>query len=308
MFVRGGVYRVVQEAMGGTLAKLSVSALLFDYVLTGPISAVCAGLYLAGLLNEILGTLRRRAASASRRDGRRLRDARHRLLLVAQHAGLHESSSEALHIIQITTVMVVILIGWAFVTLLLQQGGALPPRPTLANLRFSDDALGWLKARSFPAFTAIALVIGFGHSLLAMSGYESLAQVYREIESPKALNLRRTALVVFVYSVVFTAAVSFLAAALIPDDVRPQFYDNLISGIAMHLAGPHRAAAGVPGVRGGGRLPDPGERGQHGHRRLERRAQPGVGRRRPAGVVPPAPPEVRHDLPVPEPDRRPATR
>src|SRR5438309_7438725 len=40
MFVRGGVYRVVKEAMGGTLAKFSVSALLFDYVLTGPISAV----------------------------------------------------------------------------------------------------------------------------------------------------------------------------------------------------------------------------------------------------------------------------
>ncbi|MGA7382217.1 MAG: amino acid permease, partial [Terriglobales bacterium] len=35
MFVRGGVYRVVKEAMGGTLAKISVSALLFDYVLTG---------------------------------------------------------------------------------------------------------------------------------------------------------------------------------------------------------------------------------------------------------------------------------
>ena len=48
MFVRGGVYKVVKEAMGGNLAKLSVSALLFDYVLTGPISAVSAGQYLAG--------------------------------------------------------------------------------------------------------------------------------------------------------------------------------------------------------------------------------------------------------------------
>src|SRR5205807_9807346 len=37
MFVRGGVYKVVHEAMGGTLAKFSVSALMFDYVLTGPI-------------------------------------------------------------------------------------------------------------------------------------------------------------------------------------------------------------------------------------------------------------------------------
>src|SRR5512135_3396595 len=54
MFVRGGVYRVVKEAMGGTLAKLSVSALMFDYILTGPISGVSAGLYLVGLANEAL--------------------------------------------------------------------------------------------------------------------------------------------------------------------------------------------------------------------------------------------------------------
>src|SRR5499425_2043026 len=53
MFVRGGVYRVVKEAMGGTLAKFSVSALLFDYVLTGPISAVSAGQYMAGFVKEI---------------------------------------------------------------------------------------------------------------------------------------------------------------------------------------------------------------------------------------------------------------
>src|SRR5256712_5273257 len=49
MFTRGGVYRVVKEAMGGTLAKLSVSALIFDYVLTGPISGVSAGQDIVGL-------------------------------------------------------------------------------------------------------------------------------------------------------------------------------------------------------------------------------------------------------------------
>ncbi|MGH9468473.1 MAG: amino acid permease, partial [Terriglobales bacterium] len=45
MFVRGGVYRVVKEALGSTLAKVAVSALMFDFLLTGPISAVSAGLY-----------------------------------------------------------------------------------------------------------------------------------------------------------------------------------------------------------------------------------------------------------------------
>src|SRR5512143_781960 len=57
MFTRGGVYRVVKEAMGGTLAKLSVSALIFDYVLTGPISGVSAGQYIVGLVAQCLSYL-----------------------------------------------------------------------------------------------------------------------------------------------------------------------------------------------------------------------------------------------------------
>src|SRR5271168_3867911 len=54
MFTRGGVYRIVKEALGSTFAKLSVSALMFDYILTGPISGVSAGQYIVGLLNELL--------------------------------------------------------------------------------------------------------------------------------------------------------------------------------------------------------------------------------------------------------------
>ena len=53
MFTRGGVYKVVKQAMGGSLAKLSVSALMFDYILTGPISAVSAGQYLVGLFGDM---------------------------------------------------------------------------------------------------------------------------------------------------------------------------------------------------------------------------------------------------------------
>src|SRR6202795_503630 len=54
MFVRGGVYRAVKQSLGGTLAKFSVSALMFDYILTGPISGVAAGQYLAGLISDLL--------------------------------------------------------------------------------------------------------------------------------------------------------------------------------------------------------------------------------------------------------------
>src|SRR5437868_684580 len=62
MFTRGGVYRVVKQAeialfgnrLGGLTAKLSVSALMFDYILTGPISAVSAGQYLVGMFGNLL--------------------------------------------------------------------------------------------------------------------------------------------------------------------------------------------------------------------------------------------------------------
>src|SRR5271167_4842224 len=68
LFVRGGVYRVVKEAMGGFLAKLSVSALMFDYVLTGPISGVSAGQYLAGLILESVTYLKGHPISDADRD------------------------------------------------------------------------------------------------------------------------------------------------------------------------------------------------------------------------------------------------
>jgi len=237
MFVRGGVYRVVKEAMGGTLAKLSVSALLFDYVLTGPISGVSAGQYIVGLVNDLL----RRSGSV------------HALPVDATAAfvailitvyfwwrntqGMHESSEDALRIMKVTTVMVVLMIGWCGLTLM-WHGGQWPPAPVPHNLHFSDSALGWLKGTIWPSFTAIAILVGFGHSILAMSGEESLAQVYREIEHPKVKNLERTGLVIFVYSLLFTSLVSFFAVAIIPDSVRPQFFDNLISGLAMNVVGP----------------------------------------------------------------------
>src|SRR5512137_707913 len=237
MFVRGGVYRVVKEAMGGTLGKMSVSALLFDYVLTGPISAVSAGQYIVGLVIDIAHRSGVNLALPRNETSAALAAVVIVYFWWRNTQGLRESSSDALRIIQVTTVMVVLLLAWSALTLL-QRGGTLPPPPTLPNLTFSDESIGWLKGTVWPTFTFIAILVGLGHSFLAMSGWESLAQVYREIQHPKPQNLRKAGLVIFVYSVVFTTAVSFLATAFIPDEARAHYSDNLISGIAMHLVGP----------------------------------------------------------------------
>jgi amino acid transporter/nucleotide-binding universal stress UspA family protein len=333
LFVRGGVYRVVKEAMGGFLAKLSVSALMFDYVLTGPTSGVSAGQYIMGLFVQFLslfapstyqawgldqtdpgqaGELVVRWGSVLLAVGVTLYFFRQNLL------GIHESSDKALKIMYATTAMAVVIIGWCIFTLIANGGPAqwVPVLPDLnpkvehveipapddpkrfnpqedkvwvrdlrspdglepkmeegqpalkqneafkemsnvtgLELNRPDDPLGFIShtalgdalrkvgspgGHSWLSIIGIlGLFLAFGHSVLAMSGEETLAQVYREVESPKMKNFKKAAFIVFVYSVVLTAGVSFLAVLIIPDEVRMKFYSgNLISGLARHVYGP----------------------------------------------------------------------
>ena len=240
MFVRGGVYRVVKEAMGGGLAKFSVSALLFDYVLTGPISAVSAGQYLAGFMEDIA----RYAGHPSAHFPEDAFAAAFGAIVVLYFwrknlQGIHESSEKAVQIMLVTSVMVVILIFWSVYTILRTPGVSFPPNPLHPGvIPLNKESLGWLNGTWLSHLMFVIAFVGFGHSVLAMSGEETLAQVNREIEHPKLKNLERTGLVIFIYSLLFTSLVSFFAVMMIPDKVRPEFFANLIGGIAMYLAGP----------------------------------------------------------------------
>lgn len=238
MFVRGGVYVVVRDSIGPNMAKLSVSALVVDFILTGPISAVSAGQYLGHLVNELSGM-----------TGSGIHISPHHfavffsLLVTAwfwrsNTKGIHESSGHALRIMQVTTVMVAAMLLWCVVTLLVRGGAPLPPAPSAENIRLTEESLGWLHGTFFETLPAVIMVVAFGHSLLAMSGFETLAQVYREIASPKMKNLRITANIVCVYATLSTGLLSLLAVMIIPDAVRGQFKDNLLGGLAMNLAGP----------------------------------------------------------------------
>jgi hypothetical protein len=134
------------------------------------------------------------------------------------------------------------MVGWCCYTLWV-KGGHLPPWPHLRNITYltgeHEGALGWLRHSSLPYTVGIiGIMIGLGHSVLAMSGEETMAQVYREIEHPKLPNLKKAALVIFLYSLVFTAGVAFFSVMIIPDSVRASFQDNPIGGLTMYLVGP----------------------------------------------------------------------
>jgi amino acid transporter len=322
LFVRGGVYRVVKEAMGGFLAKLSVSALMFDYILTGPTSGVSAGQYIMGLILQFVNLASPdlyKSMQLDQQDPGQIGEAVIRwgsvllavfvtLYFLRQNLlGLHESSGKALKIMVATTIMAIIIIVWCGLTLLVQgpaQGvpfmpdlqakvehkeipaadAANPSRYTPQeetvwirdperadrlvpklnaegqeipkeneavkeiasvtgwDVHKSEDPLGFLGHMSAFSFLrgvgVLGLMLAFGHAVLAMSGEETLAQVYREVESPKMKNFKKAAFIVFVYSLVLTAGVSFLAVLIIPDEVRMKYYSgNLISGLSRHVIG-----------------------------------------------------------------------
>jgi amino acid transporter/nucleotide-binding universal stress UspA family protein len=311
LFVRGGVYRVVKEAMGGFLAKLSVSALMFDYILTGPTSAVSAGGYIIGLLFDTIKIINPNLYLQLGLDSDTFRDALIRwgsvgiaclitLYFFRQNIlGIHESSEKALKIMIATTVMAVIMLTWCAITLAVRPADQLNPVPLapdlskkveyrvvqgrnrvtgeeeemwardpvtkqlipeadesgqeklkISEIGWEFDPLGFLgrlpgaESLRHPKnwlslIGVLGILIAFGHSILAMSGEETLAQVYREIESPKLPNFKKAAFIVFVYSLVLTAGISFLAVLIIPDEVRMKNYAaNLIGGLAMYVIGP----------------------------------------------------------------------
>src|SRR3954465_15640762 len=172
MFTRGGVYRAVKQGevalfgnrLGGLTAKLSVSALMFDYILTGPISAVSAGQYLVGMIGNLvaLPPFHVQFDAATNPMGAKLL-----AMLIAigitvyfwrtNIIGIGESSAKAMRIMQLTTIMAIIVIGWTAGTFLLRpETRTLPPfRPVL-----TAESEGWLM--SFPKLVGtVGIIIAF---------------------------------------------------------------------------------------------------------------------------------------------------
>src|SRR5688572_5872183 len=178
MFVRGGVYVVVRDALGPFMAKLSVSALVVDYILTGPISSVAAGQYLGHLINEIAQWTNQPIHINPNYFAAVFGTVVTGYFWWSNTKGIHESSGKALRIMQVTSVMVVMLVVWCGITLLVRGGGDLPAAPVPQNIKLSEESMGWLHGTFWETIPFVVIIVAFGHSLLAMSGFETLAQVY----------------------------------------------------------------------------------------------------------------------------------
>src|SRR5690606_3976474 len=154
--------------MGHTMAKVAVSALVFDFVLTGPISSVTAGHYLHSFIHNL-----------SLQWGFPFFDQSDAFAVVTAIAmtlyfwrlnirGVEESSDRALKILIITVGMVVVLDVWSVMTVIARDSFTLPPFDLTPAENLHAGSLGWLEG--IPWIKSIGLAVFFvalGHTLLA---------------------------------------------------------------------------------------------------------------------------------------------
>ncbi|MDR0953457.1 MAG: APC family permease [Elusimicrobiota bacterium] len=252
LFTRGGIFPVVNAGLGENAAKAATAAILFDFVLTGPISSITAGHYMIGLANSLLETFGVNAELPPNLFSILFALAVTCYFWYQNIKGIEDSSDKSAKIIKFSLIVCVILFIFAIITLVQRGNITLPPfKPNL-----NKDALGFAENITFfQKIGYIGVLIALGHSVLALSGLETLVQVYREIEYPKIQNLKKAALVIFIFAFVFTGGLTFLSSLIIPSDlIASKYSDNLLAGLTMHLNAPHliklalQAAVVVAGV------------------------------------------------------------
>ena len=236
MFTRGGIFPVVKAGLGENAAKAATAAILFDFMLTGPISGISAGQYLAGLINSIFEALNLDMQLGANGFSILFAIAITIYFWYQNVKGIEDSSEKSSNIIKFSVMVCAVVVVWAIITLFLKDNITLPPfKP-----QFTQESLGWVK--DIPILKTIGffgVLMALGHSVLALSGIETMAQVFREIEYPKIKNLKKAALITFAFALIFTGGLTFLAALIIPPDlITSKYQDNLLAGLAMNLSGP----------------------------------------------------------------------
>ena len=220
LFVAGGLYGSVRDALGARAALVAASTLIAERLLLGSVAAAVAGRYVARFVSIWTGA--NDATSALISD---LSTATAVAVLAyvwwVQRRGRWFTIQTVSRAMAVAVAVLATALCWAIVTAL-WRGGTLPPGPSAP--------------RSIA--TSLALIVAFGHALFVTGSVEALAQVASELEPPRIRNLQRTARLVCVYSLAITALGAFVITAIVPDAVRTAWLDAPLAGLAIHVGGP----------------------------------------------------------------------
>ena len=234
LFVPGGLYGCVRDALGGLPAKVAASALIVERLMLGPLAAVVAGYYIAALVPLPAGPL----------PGGRQLTGNDGIVAVAvsvlgavwwlQRQGRQVPDRAVSRLVGASAAVLLVVAGWAWTTAWF-SGAAIPPagipQAALRSVSGSTGARFWLHA-----IAAIAAGVGFAFPVLG--GVDVLSGVAVDLEQPRIKNLRRIARLVGVFGLAVTASSAFALVMLVPDTARSGWVDAPLAGVALRLAGP----------------------------------------------------------------------
>jgi magnesium transporter len=237
LFVPGGLYGSVRDALGRTLATIAVSALLVERLMLGPLAAVVAGHYLMAIARALVGANPSGPGLAGDDGPAVLAVILLGLVWWWQRQGRVVPDRTLSRAVGASVAILAIVAVWGGATTWF-NGAALPPLrlPTIGpftwgNAAGSSPSLAWLAG-------AATLAAGLGAALPAVGGVDVLSQVAVDLEQPRIRNLQRVARLVALFGVLVTGAFAFLLVALVPEAQRVAWIDAPLAGVALRLAGP----------------------------------------------------------------------
>jgi amino acid transporter len=218
----GGVVSVVREAFSAFefLPLVGGSFITVDYFLTSAISGV-SGLY---YLSSLMPSTKDLVITASM--------VLFLCLILMNIVGVKESASVTSSFATVEIIVTFILLGWAFFTIGF-------------NPKYSWG--GWWHSITHPGIplTFGAVMIGYATTWLAYSGLESVAQISGAMKTPVSKTASTAMWWVIGTIAVVSSPMTSVVLYLLPDSVKQNQSDSLLSALGFQIGGPFMGMAVV---------------------------------------------------------------
>jgi len=237
LFVPGGLYGSVRDALGPLPAKIAASALLVERLLLGPLTAVVAGHYIAAIVRVVFGS-GAGARSLTGDDGPvAMAIALLGVVWWLQRQGRTVPDRPLSRAVGVSIALLVAVAGWGVATAWLRDA-PLPAFHLPATVWPWSGAAASPPTWLTPIVAFVALGAGLGVALPAVGSVDVLGQIALDLEQPRIRNLQRVARMVGAFGLLVSGALAFVLVALVPESQQLAWMNAPLAGITLSLGGP----------------------------------------------------------------------
>jgi magnesium transporter len=236
LFVPGGLYGSVKDALGRVPAKIAASALIVERVMLGPLAAVVAGHYVAALVPMPSAQLPGGRPLTGNDGPVAIAVALLAIVWWLQRQGRRVPEQTVSRAVGLSAAVLLVLAAWAAATAWFSDLAL--PSPGLPVAVFSAGPASGTSRWLATVAAIAALAAGVGFALPAVGSVDVLSQVAVDLVQPRIRNLTRIARLVGAFSLAITASLAFFLVWLVPEAQRGAWVNAPLAGVSLALTGP----------------------------------------------------------------------